>query len=352
MSPDDNTQQVDARDSDGVQLGSGNVQNNNYYNGASTTAPPVYIPRPLRRRTPERLTAALIVGVAAALVAGVVVAVVVIANTNTSHQRGGNSQSLSPAAESSPTSALSPQQSPSPQQAPTASPSRSPTDPMAGAMPGDCFMNNGTEQNPDLQPDPSCLDGDFDVAQVLPDTTDTSGCDATAPQWGVADSTDDQVLCLSYQDAGSAYNAAVNDCVSASPGQTWSTVSCSIGNFTVLDRYTGATADNTACGSGSDWYASFQNNGYPNLNVMLCLQMNYPPIATAPVGTCIYHIDFSSYKDFNEVPCGSANSYVSGHSGTYDPSQCGSNGGTYGWYWWFPPGYPSLGVTTCLRPAN
>src|SRR5215471_4530529 len=60
----------------------------------------------------------------------------------------------------------------------------------------------------------------------------------------------------------------------------------------------------------------------PNLNVMLCLQMNYPPIATAPVDTCIYHLDFSSYKDFAEVPCGSANSYVSGHFGTYDPSQC------------------------------
>lgn len=337
MSPDDSAQQVDASGSDGVQQGSGNIQNNTYfYGGASTPAPPIYIPvpPPPRRRSPQRL--------AAALVGGAAVVVLIIAATTTSDQHGSNSQSLFPAAESS--------VSATPQQSPTASPSPSPADPMAGAITGDCFMNDGTEQDPDLQPDLSCVAGDFDVAQVLPDTTGTSGCDGTAPEWGVADSTDDQVLCLSYQNASSAYNAAANDCVFGPPGsgQIWSTQPCGVGNFTVLDRYTGATADEAVCGPGSQWWVPFTVNGYPGLDAVLCLKMNYPLVDTAPMDTCLYEAGLSSYQDFTEVPCGSANVYITGRVEADNSSWCGSDG----WFWWPPPGYPSLGFTTCLRQGN
>jgi hypothetical protein len=221
---------------------------------------------------------------------------------------------------------------------------------MAGAASGDCFTNEGTEQDPGLQPDSSCVAGDFEVVQVLYDTTNTSGCDKSGPDWGVADYTEDQVLCLSYRDQSSAYNAAVNDCVFGPPtnSQLWSAQPCSIGNFTVLYRYTDATADNTVCGSGSDWYAPFVVNGYPDLDVVLCLHMNYPQVAAASLRTCLYATGFSSYEDFTEVPCDSANVYVAGHIEKYDPSWCGSDD----WNWWPPPDYPSLGITTCLAPEN
>jgi hypothetical protein len=226
---------------------------------------------------------------------------------------------------------------------------------MAGAATGECFTNDGTGQDPDLWPS-SCLVGDFQVVHVLPGTTDTSGCDGIADDdWNVPDEIGDQVLCLSYLDASTAYNAVAGGCVFGPPGtdQGWSAQPCQIGNFTVRSRYMDWTGS-SVCGSGSDYYVSFTVGGYPGLNVALCLEMNYGAAATAPLNTCVLQTGSGSDERFWQTSCGDAdddaNVYVvTGRVWQYDdPSWCGS----YASVWWEPPGYPGLGLTTCLAPAS
>jgi eukaryotic-like serine/threonine-protein kinase len=353
MPPEDNAQPVDARDGEGVQVGSGNVQNNTfngsiYYGNIPTPAPPENPPRRPRRTPP--------VGKGpSALLAGAVI-ISLVAYFSVSNQQDGKSPSSSSAADSSSTPTSSPQlpspqpsrslQSVSPQ--PSASPS--PTDLLAGAAVGECFMNKGTGQQEYLKPESSCAVGDLKVVWVLHGTTDISGCDSVPDNdMDVPDDIDNQVLCLTFLDASDAYNADVGDCVFGPPdsSQGWSTQPCGIGNFSVVSRNTNTTADESVCGAGTDWYTSFVVNGNPILDVVLCLEMNYPVVGAVPLNTCLLQIGSGSSESFSETSCNDANVRVTGRIGQYDdPAWCGIDSSV----WWKPPGYQSLGFTTCLAP--
>jgi serine/threonine protein kinase len=224
-----------------------------------------------------------------------------------------------------------------------------PSDPLAGAWTGECFSNDGSEWSADLQPDPACLDGDFKVVQILADTTDRSDCDGfTGDDWNVSDVADDQVLCFSYLDSSPAYHASVGQCVygPSDSNTIWSFEPCQAGTFTVVGKYRGTT-DMSEC--GPDMSREFTIGGYPGLDEVLCLRMNFPLLGTVPMNTCLLENGTAGNSSFSLSPCSDANVVVTGRIGVYDdPFFCGTEAA----YWWRSNGYPSLGFTTCIRPLN
>jgi hypothetical protein len=129
---------------------------------------------------------------------------------------------------------------------------------------------------------------------------------------------------------------------------TWRSEPCEAGTFSVVARYRDTT-DGSECGSDSDWARQFTVPGYPDLDELLCLQMNYPVVGTVPIDTCLLKTGTGSGTSFSQVPCDEANVVVTGRTDTYDdPSFCGTDGAS----WWHPHGYRDLGFTTCLGPVN
>lgn len=260
---------------------------------------------------------------------------------------GGGGGGLPSVAVSSPVGGFDPGSAASSSPEPSASPSLS--DPLAGASAGDCYANNGTEDNADWQSDSGCQTGDFKVVQVESDTTDSSSACGGVQNWDLAipDDAGDQVLCMAYQDASPAYEATPNQCVFGPPGsgQTWNFESCGTGNFTVDEVYRDTT-DTSKCGSGSDEGISFEVSGYPDIDKVLCLSMNYPWISTVQMNGCVWESGSGSDVTFSNVSsCDEANRIVTGR--VFQPND-GSFCGQWGWYTWQSGDYPSLGVTVCL----
>jgi hypothetical protein len=164
-----------------------------------------------------------------------------------------------------------------------------------------------------------------------------------------SDPAGDQVLCMMYQDSSPAFAATAGQCVFGPPGQTWNITSCDPGTFTVDNVHTGTT-DTSGCGPGSDEAASFTAPGYPGLDKVLCLAMNWPLAGTAQQYACLSESGSGSNINFSNVSsCGEANVIVEGR--TYkprDPSFCGQ----YAWYTWESNYYPNLGFTVCLGRPN
>jgi hypothetical protein len=229
------------------------------------------------------------------------------------------------------------------------SPPQSPADPLAGATPGDCYANTGTEEDAVWQFDPGCGTGDFKVVAGEPDTTDASSACSGVQDWDLAysDPASDQVLCLAYQDSSPAYEANVSQCVFGppGPGQAWDFTSCGAGSFTVVSVSRNSTSP-TQCGPDSDKNVSFKVPGYPDLDKVLCLQMNFPWISTVQVNGCVLESGSGSGTSFSPVSsCSDANAVVEGR--VFEPYD-GKYRGQYRWYTWQPMDYRDLGVTVCL----
>jgi hypothetical protein len=243
-----------------------------------------------------------------------------------------------------------PSTSPSP--APSPSPSATPSDPLGEAWSGECFFPDDGEQ--DLTQNPSsawqstsCSDGEFKVIEVLANTPGTSGCNGfTGDDWNVPDQSSDRVVCFTYLDSNSAYNAAVNNCVYglSYQGAPWSAASCSAGHFTVVSKHWSTTSTD-AC--GSNIAESFTVSDYPVLDEVLCVQMLYPTLGSVPLNTCLRESGPVRSPTFTSSSCADANVVIRGRVFVYDdPSFCGQ----YSSAWWYPAGYPNLGFTACLGP--
>lgn len=266
-----------------------------------------------------------------------------------SSHTGQTSPSNQSASSATPTSTVQPT-SPSPE-SPSPSPTPStPSDPLSGVTSDECFFNGGTLQDPDFQPDPACTDGDFQVAQVLADTDDPSACEVASDDWAYVDDADDQVVCFTYLSDSPVYHAQINDCVFGPSGDptSWSIKSsCSAGTFTVIGRYQG-TADTSKC--GSDMPESLTAYGFPNLDVLLCLQMNFPFFGTAAIGTCLLGTyDYPGVDYYSSVSCSQANAVIDSRTTTYnDTGFCGTDSVAS----WEAPGYSQYSYTTCIRWLN
>nr|WSX78885.1 hypothetical protein OH826_36565 [Streptomyces sp. NBC_00899] len=231
-------------------------------------------------------------------------------------------------------------------------PSASPTqdDPIATAQAGDCFDNSGTEQTADLTPT-VCAPRTFKVVQVLQGTTATSGCDRLpGDDWNVSYSSQNLVLCLSYQyENGTAYHATAGTCVYGdSATSDWDELQCQTGAFTVQQRITGTT-DGSRCKGlrNNDWAEHFGVSGRSDLDVTLCLSMVYPDDAGhAVLNQCMHFSGSSTHPALHAAKCGSANVIVTGRTPKYNDSKfCGNDA----WATWRPNNYPELSYTLCYR---
>lgn len=234
---------------------------------------------------------------------------------------------------------------------PTPSPSDTPTpDLMQSAQIGDCFTIGASYTNPNLQP-ADCAPQTFEVVRILPNTTDHGGCsDAPNDDFNVSNSKDDMVLCLTYHLPNTGpYHARPNTCVFGPnvDHTVWNSVSCNIGNFTVLKRVVGNT-DKSQCNGLPGWNDTETiRTPWNQLNVMLCLAMNFPPEGTASIGSCMYKTGSGSNADFQSVPCSQANVVVTNRiTGQYmDAGFCKPDA----WTSWHPTGFPLMTYTTCFH---
>ncbi|WP_327290574.1 LppU/SCO3897 family protein [Streptomyces sp. NBC_01198] len=232
-------------------------------------------------------------------------------------------------------------------------PSDSPSatqDPIGTAATGDCFDDTGAPQTAGLRPT-GCAPRTFKVVDVLHGTTDTGGC-ANVPEdsWNVPYPAQNLVLCLSYlYDHGSAYHAVPGDCVwGTSADSAWNGIDCQNGAFTVQKRYTGTT-DGSRCNSlrDNDWVEHFTVGGRSDLDVTLCLTMNYPDDAGhATQHECMRFTGTTTRPSLHASSCGSANVVVTGRTPTYNNAKfCGTDA----WATWKPDYYPKLAYTVCYR---
>jgi hypothetical protein len=233
-----------------------------------------------------------------------------------------------------------------------ATPSDSPTtaDPIATAQTGDCFSNYGSAQTADLSP-AACAPQTFKVVQVLQGTTVTSGCDRVdGDDWNVAYTTQNLVLCLSYQyENGTAYHAQAGDCVYGSSATSdWDELDCQSGAFTVQKRITGTT-DGSRCKGlrNNDWSEHFGVYGRDDLDVTLCLSMVYPDDAGhAVLNQCMHYTGPATQPSLHAAKCSAANVIVTGRTPHYNDSKfCGNDA----WATWKPNNYPELAYTLCYR---
>lgn len=316
--------------------------------GPHTTPGMSVTPRPPSWR-PHHTPAFAAIAVCAFVAIFVLVFAIIRVNapTNNPNLTPKSNQSVDSTASASavqPTTSTS--ESPSPSLVPS-----TPTDPLSGVSAGECFANNGTLQDPALELDPACSDGDFQVTQVLADTSDTSGCDGSTDDWPYVDDSSYQVVCFAYLSDSLLYHAQVGQCVSGPSEDLTAWIfdsSCQPSTFTVVNRYQG-TANTSEC--GSDMPESLSVNDFPSLDVLLCLQMNYPTFGTAAIGSCVLETYNSpGINNYALVPCGEANAVIDSRTAGYgDPNDfCGTDG----WNSWQASGYPQYSYTTCIRSTN
>lgn len=148
--------------------------------------------------------------------------------------------------------------------------------PIQAAQIGDCFQNEGTYNNADLQPGACNALRTFRVLSVLRNTIDLSGCDSlTNDDYNVNYPGYDLVLCMSYQDPyGDAYHAQRGSCVWGASGRNtiWNRTSCQSGTYLVVRRVTG-TNDGSVCGGVSGSNSTYQfTTAWTQLDIVLCLK--------------------------------------------------------------------------------
>ncbi|RMI43546.1 LppU/SCO3897 family protein [Streptomyces triticirhizae] len=228
-------------------------------------------------------------------------------------------------------------------------------DPVRDAAPGDCLAEGGTPDAPDLAP-ATCGDGVFEVREVVPagadcrDYVNGAELDRAVRYDGY-----DLTLCLAYRHgAGSAYHAAVGDCVYGGSGDDarWEETSCQTGNFTVAGRLENESSWDDCDRSTPGYYGrSFTVSGWrPELDVRLCLRMNYPDDAgRSHLNTCLAMTGSVESPTFTFADCERANVYVTGRTSDYaDADFCAPDA----WATWRNEDFPDLGYTICWRWLN
>ncbi|MEV6008141.1 protein kinase [Streptomyces sp. NPDC051976] len=239
---------------------------------------------------------------------------------------------------------------PTPTPTPTPSPTPSPTSTIEGARIGDCFVNDGTFEAAHLRA-ASCGNDVFQVAQVLQGTQDTSGCDGVPnTDYRLSYSGYDLVLCLTYRTSNDVYHARPGNCVFGpnAASAPWHLQGCQTGNFTVKARLTGTT-DTSRCHGYQDVDEMTTNTTpWSQLDVVLCLSMNYPNAAArAPVGSCLFRSGSGSSTTFQYASCPGGNVVVTGRvQQYYDTAYCNAG---HGWTTWRSNEFPSLAYTVCFR---
>ncbi|TJZ54262.1 hypothetical protein FCH28_13900 [Streptomyces piniterrae] len=307
---------------------------------------------PLRGNTSAGKIGAGLVAAFIALL--VLIGVTVSDNDGSSAADSSSPSTYQPAEPSSDDSYLPEDTSTTPEATPseeeeTETPSATP-DPVGDAEIGSCFDDEGTTDDPDLSAT-ACTTGAFKVVDLYHDTTDLDRCDnVTDRDRSVSSTAHDLVLCLSYlSPGGDAYHAEQGDCVYGSNATgPWDKESCETGNFKVLAVYRGG--DKSKC-DGWPRYNRWQRISGPdtsNLDVLLCLSMNYPDdIGYATVRQCLLKRGSDDNATFtNTGSCGTSNVVVTGRTSRYsDAAFCGNNG----WSSWRNRNYPDLAYTVCYR---
>ena len=219
---------------------------------------------------------------------------------------------------------------------------------MHSAQIGDCFDNGGTFAQPMLQPAP--CNGNFMVVRKLLGTIDHSGCaDAPNDDYNVDNSADNIVLCLTYlHGSNGAYHADPGTCVFGQnvQGARWTMQACTVDTFTVLKRIVGNT-DKSQCDGLPGWDDTLTiSTSWDQLNVLLCLAMNFPPEGRVALDTCMLRTPGTPKATFQPVDCSVANVLITGRIYKFSASgYCGTNG----WTSWRSAEFQNLAYTTCFR---
>ena len=143
---------------------------------------------------------------------------------------------------------------------------------------------------------------------MLDSTIDTSRCPSSVEDdYRVSNAALDMVACLSYnQGGGNAYHAAAGQCVvgETTQGSMWNSAACHEGNLTVQARLTGTT-DKSLCSSYTDTTDAVSFTArWQQLDIALCLSMNYPDAAGyARVGMCLLNTESGHPGGFEATAC-------------------------------------------------
>jgi len=214
---------------------------------------------------------------------------------------------------------------------------------------GDCVENLGSRDSLDLE-FADCSTGVFEVTKVLSYSGSSDCYDDYGADWSVYNESHDMRLCLEYLHRSDAYGARVGDCVFRYEDDgPWEEVGCDTGRFTVLERLRNES-DLDACEDSFrlDWMVYLPVNSDDDLDVVLCLSMNYPHDAGhAEVDNCMLRTEYSDGSvDFAFKPCDESNVYVTGRtSDPDDKSFCGD----HGWTSWESSYFPDLSYMVCWR---
>ncbi|MDT0342286.1 serine/threonine-protein kinase [Streptomyces litchfieldiae] len=272
-----------------------------------------------RRRIPTAVSAALAASLAVALVV-----VAVAAGTDDDPETAGTADTTSTASTAS--------------------------NAIRTAEEGDCFENEGTLRDVELT-SAECESGVFEVLRVINGSADASACDGT-PLSDLAAAYPDITLCLTYRHYSDVYHAREGDCVEEYDYDVdrWIPEDCTAADFTVMERLEG-TNDDAGCDRSrpGSYSHAFTVEAWPELDVVLCLSMNYPrgDIGYAQPGDCLHLYGTEGDRSFEFADCDSADIVqVTRRANAYydDATEyCGQTNGSR----FDPEGFPELAYTVC-----
>ncbi|SDL32684.1 hypothetical protein SAMN05216298_3427 [Glycomyces sambucus] len=223
-------------------------------------------------------------------------------------------------------------------------------DPVADAVIGDCFYNNGDETTPDLET-AVCGAGAFETVDIVEGTSDLASCDGMPSVNLAVNSTGvDRVLCLSYNvmDGDDAYHAQVDQCVygTSVAGSAWYVIDCQDGAFKVIERLDGQSSTSSCSDSTYYIYGLAYSTGSTYLDTTLCLQMMYASgdIGYAEIDDCLSMNSDYTYAEFVS-DCDDGNAYVTGRTNEIVDGESWCNG--WGWAYEEVPDFPELSFTVC-----
>jgi hypothetical protein len=223
-------------------------------------------------------------------------------------------------------------------------------DPVADAVIGDCFYNNGDETLPELE-STVCGAGAFETVDIVEGTSDLTACDGMpAVNLAVNSTGADRVLCLSYNvmDGDDAYHAQVDQCVygTSAVGSAWYVLECQDGAFKVIERLDGESSIDACSDSTYYIYGVAYATGQTYLDTTLCLQMVYASgdIGYAEVDDCLSMNSDYTYAEFVS-DCDDGNVYVTGRTNEIVDGESWCNG--WGWAYEEVPDFPELSFTVC-----
>ncbi|MGP4021503.1 LppU/SCO3897 family protein [Saccharopolyspora sp. 5N708] len=213
---------------------------------------------------------------------------------------------------------------------------------------GECFQDYGSGSTSDFRT-VSCGPGTYQLIERFEGVSAQSYCDGVEDtNWVVTYS--DQVLCLEYQYADEAGNAAIGDCVYGEQADgTWYQYECEPGTFKVVDRYYGSTSTDR-CDARQDYYRTsrwYTNPDQSQLDAVLCLTYQFADDSYyAAKGNCVVASGGEGNLRLYAAPdCDSANAVITGRTNEYNPEFCRD----HGWRGWRDDRYSWVNYTVCWR---